>query len=119
MAVNPDHRAVVDGDRVITYRALEERSNRLANAMTDAGLDPGDRVGLLARTCAEYVEVELAAAKAGFIVAALSWCLADHELRHCVRLVEPKLLIVGAGFAEILARLDPSSRRGRRDPGPT
>jgi acyl-CoA synthetase (AMP-forming)/AMP-acid ligase II len=59
VAVNPDHRAVVDGDRVMTYRRLEERSNRLANAMTDRGLDPGDRVGLLARNCAEYVEVEL------------------------------------------------------------
>jgi acyl-CoA synthetase (AMP-forming)/AMP-acid ligase II len=106
VAVNPDHRAVVDGDRVMTYRRLEERSNRLANAMTDRGLDPGDRVGLLARNCAEYVEVELAAAKAGLIVAALNWRLGDHELEHCVRLVEPKLLIAGPGFVETLDRLD-------------
>jgi len=35
--------------------------------MVNPGLGKGDRVGLLAGNCAEYVEVELAAAKAGTI----------------------------------------------------
>ena len=73
VAVNPGHRAVVDGDRVMTYAELEERTNRLAHAMMSLGLKRGDRVCLLARNCTEYVEVELAAAKAGLIVAALNW----------------------------------------------
>ena len=61
---NPTHRAVVDGARAITYEALEERSNQLANALLSQGLRQGDRGGLLARNRLEYVEVELAAAKA-------------------------------------------------------
>ena len=112
VAVNPDHRAVVDGDRVTTYIELEERTNRLARAMMDLGLERGDRVCLLARNCTEYVEVELAAAKAGLIVAALNWRLNDHELQYCVQLVEPKLLIAQAGYIETLDRLDlPELRR--------
>ena len=78
----------------------------MAHVMMDFGLERGDRVCLLARNCTEYVEVELAAAKAGLIVAALNWRLGDLELQHCVRLVEPKLLITQAGFTETLDRLD-------------
>ena len=111
VSANPTHRAVVDGDRVITYEALEERSNQLANALLSQGLRQGDRVGLLARNRLEYVEVELAAAKAGLIVACLNWRLADRELRHCINLVEVSILIVQEEFAETLERLDLKEHR--------
>jgi fatty-acyl-CoA synthase len=110
--VHPNATAVVDGQRILTYGALEDRSNRLAQAMLGMGLERGDRVGLLARNCAEYVEVELAAAKTGIIMAALNWRLAARELTHCIRLVEPKLIIVQPDFIEIMNRLDlPEHRR--------
>ncbi len=104
--VNPDRRAVVDGDRAVTYGSLDARSNQLAHVMMELGLSRGDRVGLLARNCAEYLEVELAAAKAGLIVAALNWRLGDRELRHCICLVEPKLLIAQPDLLGTLERLD-------------
>lgn len=108
---NPTHRAVVDRDRVITYEELEERSNQLANALLSQGLRQGDRVGLLARNRLEYVEVELAAAKAGLIVACLNWRLADRELRHCINLVEASVLIVQEELAQTLDRLDLKEHR--------
>ena len=103
---NPQHRAVVDGDRVLTYAELEERSNRLANALLADGLQRGDRVGLLARNRLEYVEIELAAAKAGLIVACLNWRLGDRELQHCINLVEATVIIVQADLSETLDRLE-------------
>ena len=108
---NPTHRAVVDRDRVMTYEELEERSNQLANALLSQGLRQGDRVGLLARNRLEYVEVELAAAKAGLIVACLNWRLADRELRHCINLVEASVLIVQEELAQTLDRLDLKEHR--------
>jgi fatty-acyl-CoA synthase len=108
---NPHHRAVVDGARVQTYAVLEERSNRLANALLESGLQRGDRVGLLARNRLEYVEIELAAAKAGLIVACLNWRLGDRELRHCVNLVEATVVIVQADLAETLDRLELTPHR--------
>ncbi len=108
---NPQHRAVVDGDRVQSYAVLEERSNRLANALLDSGLQGGDRVGLLARNRLEYVEIELAAAKAGLIVACLNWRLGDRELQHCINLVEATLVIVQAELAETLDRLELTPHR--------
>ncbi|MCB1746477.1 MAG: AMP-binding protein [Gammaproteobacteria bacterium] len=103
---HPGARAIVDGSRVVTYAELEARSNRLANALAARGLVRGDRVGILARNCAEYLEVELAAAKIGVIVAALNWRLGERELSHCVRLVEPRLVIVQAELVEAYGRLD-------------
>ncbi|MDG2070700.1 MAG: AMP-binding protein, partial [Pseudomonadales bacterium] len=106
VAANPAQAAVVHGDRRITYAELEDRSNRLANAFIAAGLEPGDRVALLARNCAEYPEVELAAAKSGIIMAALNWRLADRELTHCITLVQPRMIILQPEFSDALVRIE-------------
>lgn len=103
---NPNHRAVVDGNRVLTYAELEERSNRLANGLLGLELKRSDRVALLARNCLEYVEIELAAAKADVILAALNWRLGDRELQHCINLVEPKVVIVQPSLVATIDRLD-------------
>jgi acyl-CoA synthetase (AMP-forming)/AMP-acid ligase II len=93
VSVNPSHLAVVDGKRKLTYTELEDRSNRLANGLLDLGINRGDRVGILAHNCQEYIELKLAAAKAGFIVAALNCRLGTRELNHCINLVTPKIII--------------------------
>ncbi|MDP6688987.1 MAG: AMP-binding protein, partial [Alphaproteobacteria bacterium] len=108
---NPGRRAVVEGERVLTFAELEARSNRLANGLLDLGLHRGDRVGLLARNCLEYMEIELAAAKAGIILACLNWRLGDRELQHCINLVEPKVVIAQADLTETLDRLELTPHR--------
>jgi amino acid adenylation domain-containing protein len=57
--------AVVDGDRELTYAELEDRSSRLAAAMADRGVAPGDRVGLLLEKSLEAVIAIYATLKAG------------------------------------------------------
>ncbi len=104
--VQPNHPAVVDGDRVLTYAQLEDRSNRLAQVLSRNGLERGDRVAILARNCLEYLETEIAAAKVGVIMAALNWRLGDRELCHCISLVAPKAILHHAEFDETLDRLD-------------
>ncbi len=42
----PDASALVFGDDTLTYRALEEKSNRLGRLLVDAGCTKGDRVCL-------------------------------------------------------------------------
>ena len=108
---NRARRAVVDGDRSLTYEMLETRSNQLANALIAMGLERGDRIALLARNCLEYVEVELGAAKAGVIVAAQNWRLGSRELAHCINLVEPKAVIVQPELAETLDHLELAQHR--------
>jgi fatty-acyl-CoA synthase len=51
-----------------TYAELDRRSDRLANALLGCGLAPGDRVAAWMEDCVEYVELYLAAAKAGLVM---------------------------------------------------
>lgn len=101
-----DQIALIDGERQLTYGALNARTDRLGQALITRGVGRGDRVALLARNCAEYVEIEIACAKIGAITAALNWRLDGRELAHCINLVEPRVLIHGREFADALERLD-------------
>jgi len=98
--------ALTEDERSQTYGELETRSNQLANALRDLDVSSGDRVAILAHNCIEYIEVELAAAKIGAIVAAINWRLGPRELAHCIELAEPHLLIVQSELRQTLGNLD-------------
>jgi len=97
--------ALVDGDRSWTYGELNRRVNQLAALLTARGVGPGDRVAVLAENSHVYVELLFAAAKLGAILAALNWRLGNTELRHCVELVAPKLLVVSERMVRLSAGL--------------
>jgi acyl-CoA synthetase (AMP-forming)/AMP-acid ligase II len=104
--IDPGAVAVLEGERRVTFAQLNERVNRLAHVLAAEGLRRGDRIGMLARNCAAWVELELAAAKLGAIVAAQNWRLAAPELVHCIRLAEPRAMLVAEEYTGILAGLD-------------
>jgi acyl-CoA synthetase (AMP-forming)/AMP-acid ligase II len=58
-----DKVALCHGERELSFAELDERTNRLANALLSAGVRPGSRVAYLDRTAPEGVELLLAAAK--------------------------------------------------------
>ena len=61
----PSATAVLDEDRALTYRELDQRANQLAHHLRRAGIGPGRRVGiLLHRSWRTYVAL-LGALKAG------------------------------------------------------
>ena len=65
---SPKATAVIDGERSLDYAAVDERSNRLANALLGSGLAPGDHVALLSGNRLEYPEVAAGIAKAGMVM---------------------------------------------------
>jgi acyl-CoA synthetase (AMP-forming)/AMP-acid ligase II len=60
-----DAPAIVEGDRVLSFREFEERTNRLANALLDRGLTPGERVAVVLPNCTEELLTYVALARAG------------------------------------------------------
>jgi acyl-CoA synthetase (AMP-forming)/AMP-acid ligase II len=97
--------AVVFGERSLTFAELDSRSDRLAQAFERHGLDRGDRVALLARNELEYVEIQIAAQRAGVILVPLNFRLAVAEIRKILANCEPRLLIHGPEFSETAAQL--------------
>src|SRR6476646_1112360 len=67
--VHPDRVALEDGARSVRYGELAERTRRLAAALAARGVGHGDRVAVLSENRIEYIEVFLAAARLGAIVA--------------------------------------------------
>ncbi|MBE0593104.1 MAG: AMP-binding protein, partial [Gemmatimonadales bacterium] len=94
----PDRIAIDDGRRTLSYRELDERTNRLANCLRALGVEHGSRIAILSENRTEYIEATLAAARLGAILCALNWRLARAELAHCVDLAEPTVTLVSPRF---------------------
>jgi fatty-acyl-CoA synthase len=101
---DPNAVAIADGGRLVSYGALSERVLRLAGVLAARGVTLGDRVAVLSENRGEYLEVLLAAAAVGAIVACQSWRVAAPELSHCVALAEPKLAFVSPRYTETLVK---------------
>lgn len=89
-----------DSSRALTYPQWDERASRLANALLGLGLVPGDRFAILAYNCVEWMEIYVAAAKAGLIAVPINFRLLGPEIRYIVENSESRALIVQDALAE-------------------
>src|SRR5215468_968800 len=84
-----------------TYGELDLSSSALAGGLVhQLGLVPGDRVAILDKNCAAYLELLFALDKAGLVAAPLNWRLTPHEVRQIIDDVRPKLIVVGPEFRQ-------------------
>lgn len=106
VARHPQRTALKDGARSLSYAELDRRTNRLARALAAYGVAHGDRIAILSENRLEYIELEIAAAKMGAILACQNWRQSDEELLHCLRLVSPRVAIASSRHAPALDRID-------------
>jgi fatty-acyl-CoA synthase len=98
--LTPGRPAIEFGDEATTYAELDARSGRLADALVGLGLRRGDRVASLTGNRPEHVELFFACAKAGFVLAPMSWRLTPAELAYQLRHAEPAALFVDPQMRE-------------------
>jgi acyl-CoA synthetase (AMP-forming)/AMP-acid ligase II len=92
--------AVTSAQRAVTYAQLDQRANRLANALRGLGLQRGERVGVYLPNCIEIVELELACYKAALVKAPINARLAPLEVAEVVANSEASLVVTTAERAE-------------------
>jgi long-chain acyl-CoA synthetase len=96
-----DRDAVVTPDGVRrTWREVDERTDRLAQALLGLGLGKGDRLALFAPNCPEYVEFFFACAKSGVVGATTNTRLSAYEITAYHGYVEPTALLVHTDLVE-------------------
>ncbi|MCI4066855.1 amino acid adenylation domain-containing protein [Micromonospora sp. R77] len=112
----PDAPALDYGDSVWTYRALEERANRLARLLVARGAGPGRTVGLALPRCPDLIVSALAVLKTGAAFLSLDTTAPAARIALMVADAAPVVLLlrtetadVPAGTAERLVLDDPET----------
>ena len=98
--VSPDATALVFPGLRLTYAELADRVAERARQLLGLGLARGDAMGLLMPNSAHYMPLWLGLTRAGVSVALLNTQLRGEGLAHCVRIVAPKLIIVGSQLCD-------------------
>ena len=96
--------ALKDERGATTWSELNERSNRLLNALRDAGVNTGDTIAVFAGNCREYFEVLLAATHGGLLCVPVNWHFTDEELAYVLADSGAKCLFVEDRFADVAQR---------------
>jgi len=100
--MTPDREGLVCEDVRRTYKQLNDRANRLANAMKALGVGYGDRVGLIALNEPEYYDMYFGLGKIGAILVPVNHRLAGPEIQYILSDCEAKVFVFGKEFAEVV-----------------
>lgn len=92
--------AVIDGETTRTWAEVGERVARLAGGLAAMGVEPGDRVAILAMNSADYLEALYAIARAGAVSVPLNTRWSVEETAAALLDFTPRLLIVDAAFRD-------------------
>ena len=90
----PHKIGVRDSRRALSYAEWDVRASRLASALLARGLQPGDRVALLAYNCIEWLEIYVALARAGLVAVPINFRLVGPEVAYIVQHSEARAFIV-------------------------
>ncbi len=101
-ARSPEAICLAYEDEAISFQALDERSNKVANALIAQGVKPGDRVALLDLSSPVSYELSYGCAKAGAIMMPLNWRLSAREVAAIVANGRPRVLLYATSMASLL-----------------
>ena len=82
-----------------TWRELADEVERTARGLIGLGLQPGDRVGMWATNCAEWVYLQLGCARAGLVLVNVNPAYRSHELAYVLKKSGMKALVLRASDA--------------------
>ncbi len=109
-SVVPDRVALTCEGDSRAFARLQERVNRLANALQTLGVGKGDKVAALALNSIPYVETYYACAKLGAVFVPLNYRAKKEELSYMVNNSETKVMFAGERYLDLTAAVRPESQ---------
>lgn len=106
-AICPERDCIVFEKMRWTYAQINERVNKLSNALIKLGVERGDRIGVLQVNCNQYVEIYFASAKIGAIFVPLNFRAKADELSYMIANAEARVLLVGESYLEMVGAILP------------
>ena len=99
---NPDQEIVYSNRSKYTYTDLVERIHRLANALTDAGVKPGDTVAVMDWDTPRYLECFFAIPMIGAILHTVNIRLSPEQIVYTMNHAEDDVVLVHDDFLPII-----------------
>ena len=106
--LHPAKTCVIQEDIRLTFNQMEERANRLAKALVEMGLKPGDRVAIFQTNCFQFCEMLYAVGKVGGIFINLNFRFRGEEAAYILNNCTPKVLILGDRYTELIKDIRPN-----------
>lgn len=96
-----DAPCLVEGTRVVSFRAFDALTDRLGNALLEGGLAPGDRVGVLLPNGIDCLVAYYALAKAGLVRVSLNTRETEENHRYKLEDSGSRAVIHGGGWGDL------------------
>ncbi len=110
----PDHTAIIywniDKDKMeqATYKTLNNRVNRLANALQNLGVGKEDKVAIFFHNEPRFIESYLASLKIGAVAVPINVRLSAREITYEVDFADCKALIYSEDLAGVVEEIRPN-----------
>ncbi len=94
----PASTMIIFKGRNISYKEIQESSDKIAAALLAIGLKKGDRVALIMPNCPQAITCRFGVWKIGGVLIHLNPMYSDSELEHALKLADVKVAIVMTVF---------------------
>ncbi|MEM8720134.1 MAG: fatty acid--CoA ligase [Cyanobacteria bacterium P01_G01_bin.39] len=102
----PHAKALIFKDQAITYQQLDQKSDRLANALLARGIKARTRVAILAQDSPKSYEILFACAKIKAVLVSINWRLAAAEVSYILNDAEVELIFIGSKFHNLINSIE-------------
>ena len=101
----PDAPALAQGDRVVSWAEMDDRSSRLSGALSDAGLGDQARVAIDLYNCNEWLESFYGVVKGRHVPVSINYRYLDEELWYLLDNSDAEALVFHSSLADRVARV--------------
>ena len=105
--VRPNKVALICGERSLTFAELNLRARRIANALIALGVQPGDRVAVMAHNSLELLEITSGLSKLGAIAVLLNYRLREHEVAYILNDCQARAAMAGPDMVDVIEKARP------------
>src|SRR5215218_2220753 len=107
----PDEVGIIDELGQLTFREISERTNALAHALADDGVNEGDNVAIMARNHRGFIDAVVASSKLGAHALFMNTSFSGPQLTDVADREKPKAIVYDEEFSEVL---EDAGRRRKR-----
>jgi fatty-acyl-CoA synthase len=100
---HPDEVAIIDELGALTFHEVNQRSNALAHALADRGINEGDAVAVLCRNHRGFIDATVACSKLGVHCLYLNTMFAGPQISDVCDREKPVAIVYDEEFAELCA----------------